>query len=66
MTTLIEYIKSSAPVFIQHTTERGYPEYAICVAEEPDYWINAFATLKRAELYCKRLNLPILQSDPHE
>lgn len=64
--TLVEYVKSSAPVIIQHTIERGYEEYAICVAEEPEYWINAFATLKRAEDYCKRLNLPIVETESDE
>lgn len=46
-------------VFIEKSNELGYPVYAICVLDDPDFWLHAFKKKKTALKYCRRMNLKI-------
>ncbi len=42
-------------VFIRPTDENGYRQWAICVEEKPDFWMDAFDTRTQAVALCKTM-----------
>ena len=46
-------------VIIEKSNELGYPVFAICVLDDPDFWLHAFKKKKTALKYCRRMKLKI-------
>ncbi len=42
-------------VFLKHTEENGEPQWAICVEERPEFWMDAVATRAEAVALCKAM-----------
>lgn len=49
--------KHKIPVRIEYSTDLAEPVYAVCLVENPEYWIDAFPTKDKAIEYCTKLRL---------
>ncbi len=48
-------------VFLKHTDENGEPQWAICVEEMPDFWMDAFEVKAEAIALCKAMGWKIVR-----
>lgn len=52
----LEYLKANTSVFIRLLPDTTYQ---ICVVDNPDFVINTFSSLKKAQKYCNRVGLTV-------
>ena len=48
-------------VFLRRTEENGEPQWAICVEERPEFWMDAVATRAEAVAVCKTMGWKIVR-----
>lgn len=51
----------SLKVKINYNNDNGEYIYAICVAEMPEFWMEAKETLKEAKDFCKKMGWEIIK-----
>ena len=54
-----QYIETKSPVIIYKQEELESLSYAVAFASDPEFWLDAFPSLKQAKLFCKQYELPI-------
>lgn len=55
------YLKQKVDVTIYYNDENGDWVWAVTVAENPEWWLDAFKTKKLAVAYCKEHGLKVLK-----
>ena len=48
-------------VFLKHTEENGEPQWAICVEERPEFWMDALETRAEAVALCKAMGWKLVR-----